>query len=432
MQLTPEQIMQDPGYRALGIDKLLKKLVHDGQYQVANNKDLELRLRTLVRDDPLNQMAKRPRGLKPELRITAPPGSWQIDVVVIPKRRYPEGRNGEEMFLMLIEIPSRYVWARPITDASMVTILKVYEEFVVEQITQDSNPLVRIYADKAFNNTDFRAYNSVLQIQVFTSVAEQDHITKYGDFMGILDRCVRTLRDYLQKYMLRVRRRWADVLQDVIDLYNDTPNESLSIPPPEEGEEEEAESLIPGWVPQSDVQETPKFFHEHFYIMRRRYKQDLDFNTELLKEHNNFFDRFKVGDRVRYLIATYKKFSDKKYIPRYTRGIFVVVAKDGNKYLLRPLGKRGQADILKRRFAVPELVKATGTGLDPSQEKLMITNPDNEEPEEDEGVEDVESELEDQLGRVDKNLETQTNKSRHLRKMKGKGSKRAPAGASPL
>ena len=333
--MNAHDIFAQPKYRALGYDKLLKKLAHDG---VVNFDAAELR--RLVKEDPYNQMAKRPNAIMKipgDLHITAPPGNWQIDLVFFPYRRMTSSympAKTDALILMLVEIPSRFVWARPLKGTNMIRdIIPAYQEFVTE--TLRDSPLIGIYGDTQFNAIDFRAYNTALDVQVFTTTAKNDHITKYGDFLGILDRCVRTLRDYLQKFTWNTNVRWDDNLADVVALYNDTPSDSLN-----------GNGQTPGWM------------HSHYDAMMGRYHLDSDANMQLKVNNHTFFRRFRVGDLVRYLIATYPFDTLKKYIPRFTRDVYVVKALDGNKYLI---AKRGpNSPVLPRRFAVPELIHAYG------------------------------------------------------------------------
>ena len=54
-----------------------------------------------------------------------------------------------------------------------------------------------------FNNEEFLEFNKEMYIEVYTDVAKEDHIVKgKGDKLGIVDRCIRTIKKYIQKYML--------------------------------------------------------------------------------------------------------------------------------------------------------------------------------------------------------------------------------------
>jgi len=176
-EMTADDVMNDHRYRLLGYDKLLQKLRKD-----LIKVDDVARLKMLVQNDPFNQQAKRPRSVKVGLRITAPPGSWQIDIIDLPRKRLSRGDTNFKSFLLLVEIPSRFAWAKPISGKSDRQILMAYKEFVIETLGNGSDPLISVWGDEAFNSLEFRAYNSVIDVQVYTNTAKHDHITKYGSF----------------------------------------------------------------------------------------------------------------------------------------------------------------------------------------------------------------------------------------------------------
>ena len=71
--------------------------------------------------------------------------------------------------------------------------------------------------------------NKELYIDVYTDVAKEDHIVKgKGEKLGIEDRCIRTIKKYIQKYMLvHDDFKWTGYLDKIIELYNDTPNQGI-------------------------------------------------------------------------------------------------------------------------------------------------------------------------------------------------------------
>jgi len=110
---------------------------------------------------------------------------------------------------------------------------------------------------------------------------------------------------------------WPVNLPEVIKLYNETPNNAFPIGP-------------------SGTNWTPQEMQSDYGEMVKRYKADKAFNKQYMERNKTFFKRFKAGDRVRYLEDTYPT-ALKKYIPRYTRAVYRISARDGHKYLLRPV-----------------------------------------------------------------------------------------------
>ena len=177
-----------------------------------------------------NQINKKP--IKHEnLKITAPPRTFQIDIMWFRKR--------ETLIpiLLLIDIQSRkafgYVLPTGKKEERAIRIVNVYKDFI-----KDAGGDVRaVEGDNEFSSKVFLAFNNENNIQVDTSVSKDEHITENGNKLGIIDRFVRTLRELISRYYSVVQSR-TDNLQDVIDtviatynngghrtLGNKTPNE---------------------------------------------------------------------------------------------------------------------------------------------------------------------------------------------------------------
>jgi hypothetical protein len=124
--------------------------------------------------------------------------------------------------------------------------------------------------------------------------------------------------------------------------------------------------------------------HSHYDAMMARYQMDCDENMQLRLHNPGFFRRFSVGDTVRYLISTYPFDTLKKYIPRFTREVYVVRQKDGNKYLLSKAREGDQVfPLLPRRFSIPELIHAYSTrdeNLTPNQREMLQLGPADDSP----------------------------------------------------
>ncbi len=214
-------IKENPNYKLLSKAKL---------YQIAKDHDIP---KTEV-DDYLDskevyQVFKtKPR--KTKLKITAPPYSFQIDIVILPK--YKISNAGITKFLLLIDILSRKIFAYPLKTATMDNVIDKYLKFL-EDVDE---PVNSIAGDDFFNSKKFQEVNDKLYIQVYTDVAKNDHLIKGGgDKLGILDRSVRTIKSLITKYILEHKTtKWTSFLQDVVDLYNDTPNSGIGNKTPNE------------------------------------------------------------------------------------------------------------------------------------------------------------------------------------------------------
>jgi hypothetical protein len=158
-------------------------------------------------------------------RITAPPYSFMIDTIRMD--RFKIQNNGKTRFLLLVEICSRKAFAyvlpsENVGDMSMY-ILAAYKTF----LQQAGHPVTLVKGDDYFSAKQFIEFNQQKNISVYTVVSKDEHVTT-GNPLGILDRCVRTLRGLFEKRIhLRDDAKWTQWLHEVITQYNDTPHTKL-------------------------------------------------------------------------------------------------------------------------------------------------------------------------------------------------------------
>jgi hypothetical protein len=264
----------------------------------------------------INQRIQRQKKPDKRLKITGPPGAYQIDLIFLPK--YRSSNRGITIFLLLVEIISRKAFAYPIKSKKPSDILDAYEQFFKDH---DGN-LSDVYGDNEFNSEWFRAFNDVLNVNVHTGVAKDDHISKHSNRLGIIDRLVRTVRKLMNKYMLLQNdTHWSKWLPKIISVYNETPHASLNNRTPDEVYADNDEK-------------------------EKRFRQDI--------KHNLGEDAKKtpisVGDTVRILE---KKEVFAKEGPTFSKELYVVVKKDGFKWRVHP--KTG-GPLERRKFADNDLL----------------------------------------------------------------------------
>jgi hypothetical protein len=307
---TAQEILSDDAYSLLGIDKVIAKLISAG---VEFN---EKELRHAYKQLEVNQRTQRQKKPDKRLKITGPPGAYQIDLIFLPK--YRSSNRGITIFLLLVEIISRKAFAYPIKSKKPSDILDAYEQFFKDH---DGN-LSDVYGDNEFNSEWFRAFNDVLNVNVHTGVAKDDHISKHSNRLGIIDRLVRTVRKLMNKYMLLQNdTHWSKWLPKIISVYNETPHASLNNRTPDEVYADNDEK-------------------------EKRFRQDI--------KHNLGEDAKKtpisVGDTVRILE---KKEVFAKEGPTFSKELYVVVKKDGFKWRVHP--KTG-GPLERRKFADNDLL----------------------------------------------------------------------------
>ena len=303
---SASEILSDDAYSLLGIAKVITKL------RKAGEEFDEKELRHAYKQQEVNQRTQRQKKPVKQLKITGPPGSYQIDLVFLPK--YRSSNRGVTTFLLLVEIPSRKAFAYPIKSKKPSDILDAYEKFYEDH---DGN-LSNVYGDDEFNSRWFRAFNDVLNVNVHTGVAKDDHISKYSDRLGIIDRLVRTLRKLMNKYMLlQNTTQWSKWLPEIISLYNKIPHASLNDRTPDE-----ASADVNG--------------------LQKRFMMDVQHNQA---EDTENVTPVSVGDTVRILT---KKETFAKEGPTFSKALYVVVKKDGYKWRVHP---QSGGPLLRRKLA---------------------------------------------------------------------------------
>jgi hypothetical protein len=182
--------------------------------------------------------------------------------------------------------------------------------------------LIDVYGENEFNSEWFRAFNDVLNVNVHTGVAEEDHNSKHSNRLGIIDRLVRTLRKLMNKYMLlQNTTQWSKWLPHIISVYNKTPHSSLN-------------------------NRTPNEVSADVDGMEKRFRQDVKYNQAEDAQETPV----SVGDTVR--IWT-KKETFAKEGPTFSKELYVVVKKDGFKWRVRP---NTGGPLERRKFAENDLL----------------------------------------------------------------------------
>ena len=302
-------LKENPDLKLLSKTKLKKRLENQGVKKEEIDEHFN--------PTELHQVYAKPKKYKP-LKITALPYSFQIDVAFLPS--YKKQNNGIDAFFICVDILSRKAFAYPLKSRKMKDILEVYEKFIDDV----DEPINSVAGDDEFNNTEFKAFNSKMDIQVFTDVAKDDHIVKgKGDKLGIVDRCIRTLKQYIQKYMLAHEDlKWTTYIHKLIDLYNDTSNNGIK-----------------------DM--TPNEVFDDYDYMIGLYKGQKSYN----KEVSESFD-LKVGDQVRIMLG---KGTFEKEKQKFSSEIYTIIERVCYKYILKD--EKGNA--VKRKYRPSELLKVT-------------------------------------------------------------------------
>ena len=205
---------------------------------------------------------------------------WQMDLVDMQK--LSRWNKGNKYLLTVIDVLSKYAWAVPIQSKSSQNMIKG-----LEAIRRQASPRwpLRVQTDQG---KEF--YNA--RVQAWFKKHGTHHFSTYGDSKAsVVERWHRTLKQRMYRYFTAHNTlRYVDVLQPLIDTYNQAYHRSIGMTPH-----------------QVTTQTVPE-------VWDRLYGPRLDQKTPPPK--------CQVGDRVR-LNKKHRPFK-KGYLPGWTEEVFVV------------------------------------------------------------------------------------------------------------
>ena len=105
----------------------------------------------------------------------------------------------------------------------MTKIITTYNKFL-----QQVDYVKAVEGDGEFDNTAFKKLNEDKDIQIYTSVAKDNHFTS-GNKLGIIDRLTRTLKENIRKYHSSAGfiGNLQNMMDTVINMYNDSPHRGI-------------------------------------------------------------------------------------------------------------------------------------------------------------------------------------------------------------
>jgi len=203
---------------------------------------------------------------------------WQADLVDM--QAYQKDNKGYRFILTVIDILSRYAWAKPLKSKRGDEVKDAFEDIFKEAMPE------KIQFDEG---TEF--YNRHLK-----ELLEQNSIewfsTKSDKKAALVERLNLTLKKRMWKYFTaKETHKWDDVLDDFVKDYNHSYHSGVGMKPVEARKEEN--------------------------------EGDAWYNLYGVHLVTTFGEpKYKVGDSVR--IAKYKSVFAKGYLPNYTEEVFKV------------------------------------------------------------------------------------------------------------
>ncbi|XP_045474941.1 uncharacterized protein LOC123680868 [Harmonia axyridis] len=204
---------------------------------------------------------------------------WQMDLGQLDK--LATSNEGFKYILVVIDCFSKFVWARAVRRKTGEEVTRAFLDILQHN---DGQIPINLQSDqgKEFFNHQFQEL-----------VIRKHHINHYNTYSdkkaAIVERVIRTLKEALFKqFSLRGTYRWIDILQDVVNAYNNKRHRTIRMKPCDVNTKNE-----------SDIYE---FAYNHIKIAGPH--------------------RFQKGNIVR--ISKYRHVFTKGYLPQWTTELFKI------------------------------------------------------------------------------------------------------------
>lgn len=237
---------------------------------------------------------------------------WQHQADLMDLSQYSRTNGGYTFVLMNIDIFSRYLWARPLKSKSGRDVRDAFKDIYTEGRIPK-----RLQTDqgKEFFNINVKSLMKANNVHHF-------HVNSPFK-AALVERSIRTIKSRLFRYFTyKKTKKWVDVLEKIIQSYNNSYHRSIGMRPNDVTEE------ISGnlWL--------------HLY------------GDDIQKKKK---DHLKVGDLVR--LSKVRKTFRKGYLPNFTEELFTIHATNTKRYPTTYTIKDYSGDIIDGSFYSEELLK---------------------------------------------------------------------------
>jgi transposase InsO family protein len=208
--------------------------------------------------------------------------TWQADLVDM--RSISKENDNFSFILMVIDVFSKFAWGIPLKNKSAQTIIDSFKK-----IFEDGRIPKKIHTDQGseFINKYASEFFEKLGIKIYFINSE----TK----AAVVERFNRTIKERMWRFFTYSNsRRYIDILDDLIQSYNNSYHRSIKTKPCLVNKDNENK------------------------IFSNLYGHDKNADIDL----NNVRIKYKIGDKVR--IAKFKKTFEKGYTQNWTKEIFIV------------------------------------------------------------------------------------------------------------
>ena len=251
---------------------------------------------------------------------------WQADLADVTL--LARENNGYRFILTVIDIFSRYAWARPLKSKRGEEVAAAFQD-----IFQEGRVPKRIQTDqgKEFENRHVLSLFQQYNIELFS--------VKSAFKAALVERFNRTLKHKLWRYFtMSTHQNWTRILQDVVYSYNHSVHRSIGRKPAE--------------VTASNANE----------IREKAFTRPHTSNKK---------SDIQVGDKVR--ISKVKSTFDKGYLPNWTEEIFTVESINRKTSPITYKLKDYQGDIIDGSFYRQEIEQVIHDDDEYDVEKVILT-----------------------------------------------------------
>ncbi len=238
-----------------------------------------------------------------------PDSIWASDLVFMNQDEMIEQNEPFKYLLTVIDVYSRYAYARPLKSKKATEVEKAFQD-IFDELERKPE---KLYVDQGseFYNKTFLSFLKKNDIEIYST---------YGPHKAsIIERFNRTLKEMMfKKLLIQMNWHWVQMVPSLIKEYNNRPHKGIQ-------------------------KETPLDV----------YFENVELEDEV-QPRNVHPPKFKVGDRVR--IAYYRAPFDKGYYPKWGYEIFTIISvKNTNPYTYVLEDYKGE--IVKGSFYENELLK---------------------------------------------------------------------------
>lgn len=144
---------------------------------------------------------------------------WQVDLVDLSK--LSKKNDGNKFLLVVIDILSKYAWVKPLKNKSAISVKTAFQD-----ILKKGRQPKTLQSDKGteFLNSQMNNFLKDNNIKLFTTNSERK--------ASVVERFNRTLKELMFRYFTKNNtRRYIDVLEELVQKYNNTYHSSIKMKP---------------------------------------------------------------------------------------------------------------------------------------------------------------------------------------------------------